>query len=94
MYIQVDGAKDVYIGKGSVGWGKQDGALKVSNNANSRGVYVNTSLDSGTPVWKEVATEDDITGTQSTMSTTFSPAREAWITGGTDNPSLELPSTG
>ena len=58
LYIQSDGEKDVYIGRGSTGWGEQDGALKVSNNAKSRGVYVNTSLDSGKPAWKEVATKE------------------------------------
>ena len=58
LYIQSDGEKDVYIGRGSTGWGEQDGALKVSNNKDFRGVYVNTSLDSGKPAWKEVATKE------------------------------------
>lgn len=58
LYIQSDGTKDVYIGKGSAAWGKQDGIVKIGNNEDERGLYVNTSLDSGTPVWKEVATKE------------------------------------
>ena len=82
-------SKAVYIGESKDSG--CEGRLYIDNeNTTNSGVYVNATPSVNTPQWRRVATEDDIAA----ISTTFSPAREAWITGGVGNPILELPSTG